>query len=103
MTKQELLELIIAAKELGLKSLEVDGVKVEFNTNESVKNRYLEGEQETLEAKDLVAPISKYDELTDEEILYWSSDYGKELQERRLKEQQENAQRKAEDLARESL
>lgn len=98
MTKQEILELIKDVKELGLKSIEIEGIKVEFTNNtqtDSVgKNSKVPDDQK---AEDLVAKPNPYDELTDEEILYWSSGYGIELSEQRKQEQSDALQRKVED------
>ncbi len=103
MTKQELLELIKESKELGLRSLKIDGVEFEFETS-SKQSQLLPVNDETsnivVEAKDLVALPNKYDELTDDEILFWSSDYGVELEAARKKEQQDELQRKYEDATR---
>lgn len=98
MTKQEIFEIIKEAKELGLRSIEIDGIKVEFNdSNKNDQKRYLEPSEVTPEAKDLVAPPSPYDELTDEEILFWSSDYGPELERQRKKEYEDNVKRNSDD------
>lgn len=101
MTKQEILELIKDAKELGLKSLEVDGIKVEF-TNDTQSDQVGKDSKipDDQKAEDLIAKPNPYDELTDDEILYWSSGYGVELSEQRKKEQQDNIQRKMEDTER---
>lgn len=101
MTKQELLEFIKEAKALGLKSIEVDGVKVEFNDGN--QKEPLAQDARDLDAKDLVAPPNPYDELTDEEILFWSSDYGHELAAKRKKEQEDNIKRKEDDSIRQEI
>lgn len=81
MTKQEIIEFIKETKELGLKSIEVDGVKVEFSDKQqSLKVN------ESIEDKDLVADLPKWEQLTDEEILFWSSDYGLELENKKREE-----------------
>ncbi len=102
MTKQELLELIKESKDLGLHSLKIDGVEFEFETsNKQPQNIPVSDDiGNILEAKDLVALPNKYDELTDDEILFWSSDYGVELEAARKKEQQDELQRKYEDATR---
>lgn len=84
MTKAEALELIKEAKSLGLKSIEIDGLKVEFNSSE------IPIIKEDINDEELVAPMSKYDQLTDEEILFWSSGYGYELEKEKLKEIEDN-------------
>ena len=100
MTKDEILQLIKDTKELGLKSLEVDGVKIEFGDVEVVtksENHDNIVTDEEPKAEDLVVPPSPYDQLTDEEILYWSSDYGQELELARKKEQEDNIKRASDD------
>lgn len=91
MNKDEIITLIKEAKLLGLKSLEVDGIKVEFCTidPDTIKKPELL-EQTPQEYKDLISPLSKYDELSDEEILYWSCDHGKTLEEQKKQEQIDN-------------
>jgi hypothetical protein len=94
MTKNEILELIKEAKELGLKSIKIGDISVEFNSVEETTKKAIENNLSgELEAKDLVAPPNKYDELTDEEILFWSSDYGYELEAARKKEQEDSIRR----------
>lgn len=105
MTKQEILDLIKDARDMGLKSIEIEGIKVEFNSNPSSIQKPAENRPETMNnsevlAEDLVAKPNPFDELTEEEILYWSSDYGVELAEARRKEQLDAIQRKQEDDAR---
>lgn len=101
MTKQEILDLIKDAKELGLKSIEIEGIKVEFTNDTQTSQMGKIGEiPDDQKAEDLIAKPSPYDELTDDEILYWSSGYGVELSEQRKKEQQDNIQRKIEDIER---
>lgn len=89
MTKTELLDFIKEAKELGLKSIEIDGVKIEFieNPQKVIKQDNIDPNIE-LKPEDIVVPMSKYDQLTDEEILFWSTGYGVELQEEKEREQQ---------------
>ena len=104
MTKQEILELIKEAKELGLKSIKIGDIAVEFNSVEesTPKKGYITPQQE-LEADDLVKPISPLDELSFEEILFWSSDYGIELEQAKIRDNMDAAQRKAEDADRKIL
>lgn len=103
MTKQEILELIKEAKALGLKSLEVDGMKVEFNSNDKTPSQQPATVQEELTAEELVAKPGPLDEYTDEEILFWSSDYGLDLAAAKTKEHMEKLQRKQEDIDKEQL
>lgn len=98
MTPKETLELIQQLKEMGADSIEVNGVKVNF-TKVDTKITTKTSEND-LTAEELVAKPNKYDELTDDEILYWSSGYGQELEAERKKEQEDNLTRKQEDAAR---
>lgn len=103
MTKTEVLELIKEAKELGVSSLKVDGVEIEFSREQSAdipKKKVSENETADLQAKDLVAPPSPFDILTDQEILFWSCGYGVELEEQRKNEQKTKEQREKEDAER---
>lgn len=95
MTKDEMIEAIQLAKDMGAKSVEVNGMKIEFPTlvtKPKVDEKLLEDEI-TIDPKELVAPPSPYDELTDEEVLFWSSGYGIELAEMRMKEREDNIRR----------
>jgi hypothetical protein len=69
MTKQEILELIKEAKELGLTEITVGDIHMKFNTHpeNTPKKGDITPEIE-LNAEDLVAKMNPYDELTDEEI-----------------------------------
>ena len=87
MTKEEILQIIKDLKEMGAKRIEVEGIIIEFN--EELKSEHKPKELSDPiepEYKDLIASPSPFDELTDEEILFWSSDYGKELENKRRKE-----------------
>lgn len=94
MTKLEILEFIKEAKELGLKSIEIEGVKVEFGEpSQPVEVNAVEPEE--LTAKDLMASLDKFEEISEEEILFWSSDYGLELEAQRKREKEESIARRA--------
>lgn len=88
MTKEEVFEYIEKARSMGLKSIEVNGIKVEFQSKivREVKAN-TESIGDDMKAEDLVMPPNPYDVLTDEEILFWSSDRGIELEMERRKEQ----------------
>lgn len=91
MTNDELMDLIAKAKQLGLKSLKVGDMYLEFHPDttekpETVPTSVAKPQAEEipdLTANDLVAPPSPYDQLSDQEILFWSSDYGVELERQR--------------------
>lgn len=90
MITPEILELLKQAKELGVKKVEINGMKFEFEDKlEASAPESVPNDQE-LTYKDLVAAPSPFDELTDEEVLYWSSEYGKELAEQRKADYEES-------------
>lgn len=93
MTKQEILDLVKECKDLGLKSIEIDGHKFEFHDNIPTTKEIKEDSSE-LTYEQLISKPSPYDELTDEEILFWSTDYGQELAEQRKTQKQEELERK---------
>lgn len=95
MTKDEMIEAIQLAKDMGAKSVEVNGIKIEFPViiTKSKTDEKSVDDEITIDPKDLVAPPSPYDELTDEEVLFWSSGYGIELAEMRMKEREDNIRR----------
>lgn len=97
MTKEEIIELIKEAKELGLKSLKIGDILVEFNIEHSNEKVSPTIYKEHLKDEELVAPLSKLDQLTDEEILYWSTSYGQELEHRKKQEHEQNIRKQNED------
>jgi hypothetical protein len=70
MTDLEILQLLVKAKELGLSMLDVEAYK---QTPAAYKD------------SDILQPVSPLDELTEEEITYWSTPYYEELQALRLR------------------
>lgn len=92
MTKQETLELIHQLREMGAESIEVNGVKVNF-TNTPQKASL---NKDDVPEDELVAKPSPFDQLTDEEILFWSTDYGTELESKRRLEHDESILRQKE-------
>jgi hypothetical protein len=85
-TAKELLEIMTFAAKLGLTYIDVEGVKMGFEIKTSPVLHPQSQQQVPLpqlpdmKAEDLVTPISVFDELTDEEILFYSCPYGEELQ-----------------------
>lgn len=84
MTKKERIKLIQEAQELGLKSITIEDITYELGIV-SKKNTVVPD----LDAKDIVSPISFLDELSEDEVLYWSSPYYDDLQEQKLKRAQQ--------------
>lgn len=84
MTKRERVKLIQEAQELGLKSITIEDITYELGIVPK-KNTIVPD----LDAKDIVNPISFLDELSEDEVLYWSSPYYDDLQEQKLKRAQQ--------------
>lgn len=86
MTKEERLELIKEAKELGLKAIEIEGVRFELGEAKPVNNAIPLTEEQ---AKAMFTDSMVLDEMSDDEILYYSTPYYDQLQhEKKLKEEQ---------------
>jgi hypothetical protein len=81
MTKDERMALINEAKELGLKSVTIEGITYEFNTHIMAKV----DEVPDVEPTDIVAPEAFLDQLTDEEVLFWSVSEYDDIQDRKNK------------------
>jgi len=47
------------------------------------KEKIIQGEVPDLKPEQIIAPLSTFDELSEEEILYWSTPYFDELLERK--------------------
>lgn len=81
-TKLEIVEMIDVAREAGCSSIKIDGVEYNIAKKQGTSSVKDPG----LTAKDLMDQMPLIDnELTDEEILFWSCDYGKELEAEKLK------------------
>jgi len=66
----EAMKLLIKCKELGITMDDVAKFKTNIKANEVPE----------LDAKDIINPISVFDEITDEEVLYWATPHFDELQ-----------------------
>ena len=86
MTKEKRLELIQEAKDLGLKSITIDGIVYEFGvTKQVLPPTELTEEQ----VKALVNPMSVLDDYSEDEITYYATPYFDEIQEqKKIREQQ---------------
>lgn len=86
MKKEKRLELIKEAKELGLKSIKIDGVEYELGEyRPKLEPQPLTEEQ----AKAMFADTKILDEMSDDDILYYSTPYWDQLQhEKKTKEEQ---------------
>jgi hypothetical protein len=78
MNQEKLFQAIEFAKANGLKSIEVDGIKMEIGTPAIVN---LEPQQD--EDLKRVFLNNPFEDMTDEEILYWATPYYDQLQEQK--------------------
>ena len=76
-SREELKEILEQAKEFHVKQVEVDGVK--YTLDSQIGFPKLQAVAD-LKADEIVSPLPAFEEYTDEEILYWSTDYFDELQ-----------------------
>jgi hypothetical protein len=87
----EILQVMEKAKELGVTNIEVEGFKASFGptisqVKETVPQLSAASPQlvaspvvPELDAEDIMKPMSVFDEMTDEEILFYSTPYYDEL------------------------
>lgn len=89
MTKKKRLELIQEAKELGLKSIELNGVKYEIGQHApAIEQKTISEEESKALLKALTS--TPLDEVTEDEVLYYATPYYDQLQEqKKLKQQQD--------------
>lgn len=73
---RSLKEIIEEAKELGIESVEFEGVKYTLGKNEIPRNSYVP----EVKAEEIMTPMPIFEELTDDEIKYWATPYYDELQ-----------------------
>lgn len=74
----DLKEALIAAKQAGVVSIEVDGIK--FNL---APVKALISEVKESKAEEIVVPLSPWEDITDEELLYWSSGYYEQVMQKK--------------------
>lgn len=87
MTKEQRIELIKEAQELGLKSIEIQGIKYELD-NKTVANKQQLPLTED-QAKAMFKDTMILDEMSDDEILYYSTPhYDVMMHEKKTKEEQ---------------
>jgi hypothetical protein len=80
--REKITEAITFAREMNLKSIEVDGIKFDVPPNAA-------DTVEALDDQELAKALDIMDDLTDDEILYWATPYFDELQaEKEIKKQQ---------------
>lgn len=72
--KEKLREALEFARENGLLSIEIDGIKMEVPPIKA---------EEPVQENDIAQPKTPYDDMDDDEILFWSTPYYEELQDKR--------------------
>ena len=85
LTTLEIIQVMTQAKELGFTNLKIDGLELNSTSKQPVAEpvKATEPPPADLKPEEIVSPLSVLDELTDEEILYWSTPYYQELQEKK--------------------
>lgn len=72
--KEKLKEAIEFAREHGLVSIEIDGIKMEIPPLKA---------EEPIQENDITQPKTPYDDMDGDEVLFWSTPYYEELQDKR--------------------
>lgn len=86
MTAKKRLQLLKEAKELGMKSIEIDGVKYELSEQKTAQPVQELSEDQV---KSLFSDTKVLDEMSDDEVLYWATPYYDQLQhEKKLQDEQ---------------
>lgn len=82
MTAKDVLEILEKAKDLGIVHLKMNGIEADYAPRVSPKH----GSETVPEVKfeEIVAPASPFDNLSEQEILYYAVPYGLELEAERL-------------------
>lgn len=79
MTDIEIMQVLIKAKELGITMEDVEAFKAKSVPRETVPE---------LKPEDIIKPLSVFDDISEEEIMYWATPRYDELQaEKELKKQ----------------
>lgn len=86
MTPKQQMNLIKQAKELGLASIKIGDVEIVFAKDQTATHKT--HAVPDLEAKDILAPPSPFDDLTEEEIQYFATPYYDQLQADKAKKQE---------------
>lgn len=95
LTALEIIQVMEKAKELGVSTLKVEGVEIalgQVNTGNIPTAKPSQPIPEELKPEDIMAPMSVFDELDEEELLYWSTPYYDEIQAKKqaMREAKEN-------------
>lgn len=78
-TDEEIQKILDTAKSRGIASVVIDGVTYNLYKEDQVINPNTKVVPD-MEAKDIFAPMSPFDELSEDEVKYWSTPYGVELE-----------------------
>ncbi len=84
----EVVALIDNAKAMGILKIEIDGVVYHLDQPAAPKSNHVPD----LTAEEIVNPLSVLDEMDDDEILYWSSPYYEEIQNKKELQKQMKAE-----------
>lgn len=97
MTPKEIIEILTKAKELGIKTIKVEGIEASYgDSGQTMEKEETQPTEKELEeawapspnSDELFSPYALGASITDEELLYWATPYYDELQSRkRTKEQ----------------
>lgn len=96
LTKDEIIEVLTKAKELGLTHIKLEGLECDFRTNigQITSPQTISHFVPEMKSEEIVTPLSTLDDVSDEELLYYATPYYDELQSRKeahkqaLKEQE---------------
>lgn len=83
--KAKLADALAFAKDNGLQSIEVEGIRMELPLKQMAPPHSPSIAVPEMKAEELLKPMSPFDELTDEEVLFWSTNHYDELQAKKAK------------------
>ena len=90
LSKDDIIELMNKAKEMGLSSIKTPDFEANFGNAAIIQYQAdPQPDNEDEKFEDILKPASPYDELSEEEILYWGTSYGEELIRKRLAREEE--------------
>ena len=92
LSANDIMELMIQAKEMGLTSIKVDGF--EATLSQGPQEKQVIGKQADMTKEEIMTTLQVFDDLSDDQILYWSTPYYDELES--LKQAQLEASKKDE-------
>lgn len=82
MTKEERIEKILEAKELGLKAVTIEGVIYDLDGSKPIRPLVV------IDPTEAYKEESVFDQMTDEEVLFWSTPEYDNIQEKKKKHQE---------------